>query len=603
MSVLSSRIDARDDLLADLELFTGLDDAARAALSREFEALELRRGDVLIHEGAPADALFVVLSGRFSVTRAGRAGPLNEIGPGQAVGEIAFLAGGPRTATVTALRDSIVMRLGREDFDRLAASVPAIWQNLTVTLSRRLARTSAGPVVVPDPRPRTIALVPAGRAPLDQSFVDRLLAELAKFGKVARLDWAAASRLLAADALDSGAATERLNALERSHDLVAYIAGETESAWSRRCVRQADLVIAIGKHGGDASLNPVEAAAYAVVAADQCRLVLLHDTRRVVRGTSRWLAGRNVAMHHHVAIDDPADIARLCRFITGTARGLVASGGGAYCAAHVGAYRALVEAGLSFDIMGGTSGGSAMIAAFLMGRDAEKIASGIHDMFVVDKAMKRYTWPRYSLIDHTYYDERLRRQCDDLDVEDLWLPFFSVSTNLSRYALEVHRRGPLWLAVRASSAIPVLLPPYYTASGEMLVDGCLLDNVPIETMHALKSGPNVVVSFEPTDYRKFEVNYDALPSRMGFARAKLTRAALPEAPSIGEVLLRSMMANRAGYERHIGSDDLLLMPPIPAGASPLDWHRHREFASLAYDHCRHALASLQDRELARFGKD
>ncbi len=519
----------------------------------------------------------------------------------KAVGEIAFLSGGARTATVTALRDSIVMRLTRADFDRLAARFPAIWQNLTVTLSRRLARTSAGPIAVPDPQPRTIAVVPAGRAPLDRAFIDRWLRELAKSGTVARLDSETAhSQLPPGAALDSTDSTHALNALERAHDVVVYIADDTETAWSRRSVRQADLVLAVARHGDDSTINPVEAAAYALVQPDQRRLVLLHDTRRTVRGTARWLDNRNVGMHHHVALDDPADIARLCRFITGMARGLVASGGGAYCAAHVGAYRALTEASVTFDIMGGTSGGSAMIAAFLMGRDPETIERAIHDMFVVDKAMKRYTWPRYSLIDHTYYDERLRRQCDGLDVEDLWLPFFSVSTNLSRYALEVHRRGPLWLAVRASSAIPVLLPPYYSAAGEMLVDGCLLDNVPIETMHALKSGPNVVVSFEPTDYRTFDVKYDALPSRLGLARAKLTRAALPEAPGIGDVLLRSLMANRTDYERHVGAGDLLLMPPIPSGAGPLDWHRHREFIETAYEHCREALQTEKEKRHAIF---
>lgn len=602
MSAPEDRIEARDGLLGDLELFAGLDEDARAALTRQFDARELRRGEVLIREGDPADALYVLISGRLIVTRADRTSPLNEIGPGQAVGEIAFLAGGTRTATVTALRDSIVMRLGRADFDRLAANVPSIWQNLTVTLSRRLARTSAGPAPVSDPRPRTIAIVPAGRAPLDRRFVDQLLRELAKVVPAAALDSEnAASILPSGVAIDSAAATEALNALERTHAIVVYVADDTDSAWSRRCARQADLVLAVARHGDDAALNPVESAAYDLVSEDQRRLVLLHPSQRVVRGTSRWLDRRKVGMHHHVALDDPSDIARLCRFITGTARGLVASGGGAYCAAHIGAYQALRDAGITFDIMGGTSGGSAMAAAFLMGRDSETIAHAVNEMFVVDRAMKRYTWPRYGLIDHTYYDERLRQQCDDLDVEDLWLPFFSVSTNLSRYALEVHRQGPLWLAVRASSAIPVLLPPYYSATGEMLVDGCLLDNVPVETMHALKSGPNVVVSFEPTDYRTFDVKYDDLPSRMGFARAKLTRAPLPEAPSIGEVLLRSLMASRTDYERHIGERDLLLMPPLPPGASPLDWHRHREFMALAFEYCASALELAKEKRHAVFG--
>ena len=50
--------------------------------------------------------------------------------------------------------------------------------------------------------------------------------------------------------------------------------------------------------------------------------------------------------------------------------------------------------------------------------------------------------------------------------------------------------------MRATGSVPVLLPPYYTEDGQMLVDGAILDNVPVRVMHELKSGPNVVVSFE-----------------------------------------------------------------------------------------------------------
>ena len=112
-------------------------------------------------------------------------------------------------------------------------------------------------------------------------------------------------------------------------------------------------------------------------------------------------------MHHHVAIDDRGTIARLYRFINGTALGLVACGGGALCAAHVGLYKALIECGFEFDIIGGTSAGAAMGAAFAMGKHPDDIDRGTHDIFVTNRAMQRYTWPRYSLLDHRHYDTQL----------------------------------------------------------------------------------------------------------------------------------------------------------------------------------------------------
>src|SRR5690606_32645925 len=155
-------------------------------------------------------------------------------------------------------------------------------------------------------------------------------------------------------------------------------------------------------------------------------------------------------------------VQRLLRFVSGTALGFVACGGGALCAAHVGLFKALTEAGVSFDITGGTSAGSAMAAALVLERSPEEVNRAVLDIFVSNKAMRPFSWPRYSLLDHRHFDQHLGRYIARVDIEDLWIPFFAVSTNLSSYSLNRHRRGDLWTAVRASSSIPALLPPVYT---------------------------------------------------------------------------------------------------------------------------------------------
>src|SRR6185295_364891 len=113
-----------------------------------------------------ADALYVVVTGRFLVTVEGRREAVAELGPGQPIGEIAFLAGGVRTATVRALRDSLVLRLGRAEFEKLSAKSPSIWRTLTVTLARRVAEANVSRTPPPDPRPRTLALIRAGDSAL-----------------------------------------------------------------------------------------------------------------------------------------------------------------------------------------------------------------------------------------------------------------------------------------------------------------------------------------------------------------------------------------------------------------------------------------------------
>ena len=568
-------------------IFADLDASERALLAAEAVTRTLKRGDVLVRQGDSADDLYIVLTGRFAVTKEGRRDPIAEIGPEQPIGEIAFLTGGTRTATVTAMRDSVVLRLGRDDFDRLTAKCPSIWRTLTSTLSQRLAAATIGSEPhANDPRPRTITIIRAGEAPVPPEFIKQFADVFAAASKTFVIDARTAEQFLPKGvALDSPAATQLFNELESKYDYVIFIADPDLTPWSQKAIRHADLVLGIGVHAANPNPNRLEQHVAEFVLPEARRLVLLHPHHTPITGTARWLRWRSVAMHHHVALDTPKDVQRLFRFINGSALGLVACGGGALCAAHVGLYKALIESGLEFDMMGGTSAGAAMVGAFAMEKHPDDVDVGTHDIFITNRAMQRYTLPRYSLLDHHNYDEHLGRYFRGVNIEDLWIPYFAVSTNLSRYELHRHDRGDLFQAIRASGSIPVLLPPVYTPKGEMLVDGCLLDNVPIRTMHELKRGPNVVVSFHIPELQRFDVEYAKLPSRAELVRMTLNPFAqkrLPNAPGLTTVLMRSLMANRQDFNRQLKPNDLLMVPPIPPNTGILDWHRHTELVRHAY---------------------
>ncbi|MGI9403685.1 MAG: cyclic nucleotide-binding domain-containing protein, partial [Hyphomicrobium sp.] len=377
-------------------IFSGLDAETRKALASELETRSMKRGDVLVREGDTADALYIVLSGRFAVMQEGRRDPVAEIGPDWPIGEIAFLLGGARTATVTAMRDSLVLRLGRTEFDELSAKYQSIWRTLTNALAERLAVTTAAEPAAPDPRPRTITVIRAGRAPVPERFIAELNSVFAAEADTLVLHAAKAKELLPKGvALDSAEATQALNALESEYDYVVFIADPEMTPWSQKAIRHADLLLAVGTHASDPTPNALEELAAEFLDADARRLVLLHPRRKDITGTARWLRGRDVAMHHQVALDTHQDVERLFRFINGTALGLIACGGGALCAAHVGLYKAMIESGFKFDIMGGTSAGAAMVGAFAMGKHPDDVDRGTHDIFVTNRAMQRYTWPRY----------------------------------------------------------------------------------------------------------------------------------------------------------------------------------------------------------------
>jgi NTE family protein len=396
--------------------------------------------------------------------------------------------------------------------------------------------------------------------------------------------------------------TKSLNALESRFATVVFLADHDLTPWSERAIRQADELLIVAAPLGDpvgttVALSPLESFALSLHRPAARRLVIVHRRRGTAQGTRHWLAKREPAMHHHIALGEADDVKRLWRFLTGEAMGLVACGGGAYCAAHIGVYRAFREAGISFDIIGGTSGGAAMGAAFAQDLPPLEIDARVHRMFIEGRALSRYTLPRYSLLDHAHFDAHLEKEFGNARIEDLWKPYYAISADLSNYEIEVHRTGPLWRAIRASAAIPGLLPPFYTEDGRMLVDGSVIANVPIETMHTLKRGQNVVVSFYAAQSQRFAVDYAALPKRRELIWRMLNplaRPALPAAPSAATVLVRSLMANRSHFERYLEPDDWLIVPPTPPQMGALDWRRHSEVMDEAYVYTR---AALEARDL------
>src|SRR5262245_6377359 len=517
------------------------------ALATGAEQLALRRGDVLVRQGEPSDTLFFVLSGRFTVHVDGAAEPIAEIAQGQPIGEIGFFAGLPRTATVVALRDSRVLAISRDRFHAISASAPGLRDTVTVSLAGRLAKVRA-PAVRHPAVVRTMAVVLAGGSPSSPAFLDRLRAVSGASSSAMFVTQGEVATRFPGFALDEPAISSWLNALEIDCELVFYMADDTLTDWTRKCLHQADAVLLVATAGAATDLNPSELLAFSILPPSARRLVLLHPARApIVAGTNAWLGTRDVFMHHHVALQDDADVRRLFRFLSGRALGFVAGGGGALGSAHLGAYKAFCEAGAEFDMLGGTSVGAAMMAAFACGADAERVDEGTRNIFVRSRAFRRLTLPRYGLIDHKVFDRALRAEYGDVAIEDLWRPFFAVSSNLSSNSLKIHRRGPVWQAVRASGSIPGLLPPFFTREGEMLVDGGLMDNLPLAPMMALKTGPNVVVAFGDDRPTTYAVDYETIPGR-GELLARLLnpfrRQPLPPVPGIFQVILLSMLAHR-----------------------------------------------------------
>lgn len=574
-------------LLKDIDLFRDLPGCDRLALLDRASLRQLHRGEVLVRQGDVADTLYYVLRGRFDILRDGR--PVAEIGGGEPVGEIAFFAGLTRTADVIASRDSEVLELTRGHWDELRAHLPMINEIVLKSLGQRLAKaTVTAPVLAPKV-PATIGICPAGQTPVPEAFLHGLCAAFKSEQPMARL--LRRSDLPAdVDGRDPQALREWFGAQEGQGPLL-ILTGTGDAAWDHLALRQCDHLLLVAhlddaRHGHVVQ-NPLELFARPLFRSRQSSLVLWRWTAvQNIAGSDRWISGRDAALHHHVALDAPSDLARLQRFLSGRALGAVFGGGGAFGAAHIGAYRALYQAGVRFDLAGGTSIGSIIAQAVAEEHDPARMLDDFLRFLHAERAMGKFTWPLHGLIDSHHVDRVLRRAYGTRRVEDCRLGYFAVSANITTNRAETLRSGEIWRAIRASVAIPGALAPYITDQGEVLVDGGIMENVPISTTRTLKQGPNVIFSLNPTEEWRVRARYDDLPGRWRTIwNLALRRNGQSDYPRIGEVITRSMQVTSGLSFRDAGQGgDLLLLLPEVRGMGLLSFRMARQQEQLGYDH-------------------
>ena len=562
--------------LSGVPLFCALDAPSLAALEAELERVALPGGATLFREGDDADALYVVLAGCLGVAIRGSKGNealIARVHADETIGEMALLDGGLRSATAIALRDTELLRLGKAEFERLAGQHPRSMLALVSLLARRLRDTTHG---AGDAAPiRTVALIPADHAADHRALAAALADRLAGEGRrVARLDGETPAP-----------SAERLNAVETASDLVLYCgeAGEAgDTGWTRLCLRQADRVMLVAS-----AHSPFIMPAWLAGTPRDWRrpldLVVLHDERgdaaSVAQDARRQLPFDRVC---HVRRGNSEDIARIARILTGKSVGLVLSAGGARGFAHLGIVRALREAHVPIDLIGGCSMGAIVGASVACEWDDAEIRDRLRRAFVESNPVNDYTLPFFALAKGEKVARRLDEHFGSIRIEDLWRPFFCVSANLTAGVLAVHRGGPLTPALRASVAIPGLLPPVMMA-GEAHVDGGTMNYLPVDVMKPM-CGSVIAVDVASDPVLTPLGEGKRRPSLWQFLRQRR------KIPPIVDLLVRAAtVGTEALAKASRDQADVLFRPPLEA-VDLLDWRACDRAIDTGY---RHAIEQLE----------
>jgi NTE family protein len=560
--------------LRRVPVLSGLDDELLSRLAEQVATVSVRAGEWLVREGDVADSLYVIRSGRLEVIAEGPPETVIRIlRRGAVLGELALLTEEVRSASVRARRDSELLKLGRRQFEDLISDAPGFALGLTHAMGAQLA-ASRTPAVSAEP-PRRIAALPLDQgAPVTEA-ADLMLDELRRHGSVAKLT--------SEPGQDSAEMFSRLDRAESEVDRVVLIGDSSTPGdeWTDFCVREADSLFALS------SGRPSREWLDHPDALVGCELVVLADA--VTDEVLEALQPREVQVLPEGSDLQPS-LDLTARRLAGRAVGVVLSGGGARAFAHIGVMQELAQAGVTIDRIGSVSLGSLVGAGLAAGHRPDDLAGAIRRAVIDMNPTGDYTLPLFSIIRGARVRSLLRGFFGDRRIEELRTRYFSVSCDLIDRQPVIHKTGPLFDAVQASLSIPGVFPPMSNADGQLLVDGGVLDNLPVGTMASTGEGPVIAVDVTGRmgEFRK--------PSRPGLARLgrpirRYLTGTEAEVPRLGETIVRTVTVGSSdtaeAARRHA---DLVIQPQVE-GVGILDWRQLDRVVEKGREAARRALES------------
>uniref|UniRef100_A0A4W2BS68 lysophospholipase n=1 Tax=Bos indicus x Bos taurus TaxID=30522 RepID=A0A4W2BS68_BOBOX len=511
--------------------------------------MEVEAGRAIYRQGDKSDCTYIVLSGRLRAVIQkddGKKRLAGEYGRGDLVGVVETLTHQARATTVHAIRDSELAKLPEGALNSIKRQYPQVVTRLIRLLGEKIlgslqqgaaaghqfgfhtvgSKWDSGNAAS---NLSTVAVMPVSEDVPLTAFTLELKHALSAIGPALLLTSDSIKQRLGSAALDSiheYRLSSWLGQQEDIHRIVLYQADSTLTPWTQRCIRQADCILIVGLGEQEPTVGELERMLETAAVRAQKQLVLLHrqDGPAPAR-TAEWLNMRGwcsghlhlccprrvfsrrslpklVELYERVCQRPPdrhSDFSRLARVLTGNAIALVLGGGGARGCAQVGIIRALTEYGIPVDMVGGTSIGAFMGALYSEERSYSQIRirakQWAEDMMSMVKTMLDLTYPITSMFSGAGFNSSISSVFKDRQIEDLWIPYFAITTDISASAMRVHTDGSLWRYVRASMSLSGYMPPLCDPKdGHLLMDGGYINNLPADVARSM--GAKVVIAID-----------------------------------------------------------------------------------------------------------
>jgi len=421
--------------------------------------------------------------------------------------------------------------------------------------------------------------------------------------------------------------------------------------WTQTCINQADCILLVGLAESSPDIGEYERFLLSTKSTARKTLVLLHAEQYSTPGVTRswlknrvWINGghyhmqmaftttsvpvhsqssakrggptlkervqtlqaeiqkyttRKIRQQPYYSAETPfkGDFQRLARRLCGKSIGLVLGGGGARGIAHIGVIKAIEEAGIPIDIVGGTSIGAFMGGLYARHADvvpmyglAKKFSGRMSSIwrFALD-----LTYPSAAYTTGHEFNRGIFKTFGKHQIEDFWLDFYCNTTNISKSRAEIHTSGYAWRYVRASMSLAGLLPPLCD-EGSMLLDGGYVDNLTVSHMKSLGVDVIFAVDVGALDNDVPQTYGDTLSGVWAFFNRWNPFSTTSNPPTLAEIQARlAYVSSVDALERAKTLPGCIYMRPPIDDYGTLDFGKFDEIYERSYKYGREFLARLK----------
>lgn len=489
-------------LIQNCSIFSSLPRRTFSKYLPRFEKIELHQDEILYHQGDPSDSIEILLEGKLAAILTSATGENRVIGyisAGETVGEIGALSGEPRSVTVKALTNSTLFRLPTELFIEICSQYPGVMFAAIHPIVRRSHQIIQ--TLSPEKSKKHIAIIPANKEVSVERFAELFADSTNALSSIVLLsDYQ--PEFKTQENIQSFINEAKIKNTKKIRQKFIYLLKPEETVLNKFCFDKVDMIYVLADdiappYLDDYVLKKLTEHKNDLLAKHELIIAHKSDIKMPTKSLN-WIGLEDFNMHHQLRLNHRSDFRRLLRYMRGKAVGVVLGGGGTRGWAHLGALRAILEAGIPIDAIGGTSVGSIIAASYAMTGSYDETLTQFRELMDQSRntiTWRNLTWPAISLYNAKGLTQVLQKIFDDYLIENLWLPYFCISTNLAKNIDAVHTRGILWERVRSSISIPGLIPPVLI-DGELHFDGGLLNNLPTDVMRKMIGYKGTIIGVE-----------------------------------------------------------------------------------------------------------